>query len=223
MADFGGGTVVLTPGVYTVASGLVINTPFVRLVGAGCGWFSGTLSAEEAARWPALLKLLGHHVMPRVQQWLRPGHVRAASRHFLPLGKRVCVIGSDLPAVELADFIAHRGRRVSLIAEDQWFAQDVGPKRRQEQLSALDRLGVEVLGGVRLTGIDAGAVRFEYAGRAGSVPADTVIIAGSPAPDTRLADALGGRVGEIHAIGDCTGPGLLRKAVEDGMRAGTAL
>lgn len=42
VADFGGGTVVLTPGVYTVASGLAINTPFVRLVGAGCGWFSGT-------------------------------------------------------------------------------------------------------------------------------------------------------------------------------------
>ncbi len=187
------------------------------------GWFSGTLSAEEAARWPTLLKLLGRHVMPRLQPWLRPGHVRAASRYFLPLGKRVCVIGSDLPAVELADFIAHRGRRVSLVAEEQWFAQDVGPKRRHEQLSALDRLGVEVLGGVRLTAIDAGAVRFEYAGRAGSVPADTVIIAGSPAPDTRLADALAGRVGEIHAIGDCTGPGLLRKAVEDGMRAGTAL
>mgnify|MGYP001083819413 CR=1 FL=1 len=68
---------------------------------------------EEAARWPALLRLLGRHVMPRAQPWLRPGHVRAASRHFLPLGRRVCVIGSDLPALELADFVAHRGRRLS--------------------------------------------------------------------------------------------------------------
>jgi len=50
-----------------------------------------------------------------------------------------------------------------------------------------------------------------------------VIIAGDPAPDTSFADALAGRVAEIHAIGDCTGPGLLRKAVEDGMRAGTSL
>ena len=32
-----------------------------------------------------------------------------------------------------------------------------------------------------------------------------------------------GRVGEVHAIGDCAGPGLLRKAVEDGLRAGAAL
>ena len=87
----------------------------------------------------------------------------------------------------------------------------------------LQPLGVEVLGGVRLSGIDADAVRFEYCGRAGSVPADTVIIAGDPAPDTSFADALAGRVGEIHAIGDCTGPGLLRKAVEDGMRAGVAV
>jgi 2,4-dienoyl-CoA reductase (NADPH2) len=161
--------------------------------------------------------------MPRVQPWLRPGHVRTASRHFLPLGRRVCVIGSDLPALELADFVAHRGRRVTLIAEEQWFAQDVGPKRRQEQLSALDRLGVEVLGGVRLTGIDADAVRFEYAGRAGSVPVDNVIIAGNPAADSSFADALAGHVAQVHAIGDCTGPGLLRKALEDGLRAGIAL
>ncbi len=227
----------LAPGQCTDADAVVVATgaKVLRPVIAGSesahvydasavrGWFSGTLPAEEAARWPALLRLLGRHVMPRAQPWLRPGHVRAASRHFLPLGRRVCVIGSDLPALELADFVAHRGRRVTLIAEEQWFAQDVGPKRRQEQLSALDRLGVEVLGGVRVTGIDADAVRFEYAGRAGSVPVDNVIIAGNPAADSSFADALAGHVAQVHAIGDCTGPGLLRKAVEDGLRAGIAL
>jgi 2,4-dienoyl-CoA reductase (NADPH2) len=187
------------------------------------GWFSGTLSEQELARWPALLRLAGRHAMPRLQPWLRPAHVRTASRHFLPLGERVCVIGSDLPAVELADFIAHRGRRVTLLAQEQWFAQDVGPKRRHEQLSALDRLGVEVIGGVRLTGIDADAVRFEYAGRTARVPADSVIIAGAPAADTALADALAGRVADVRAVGDCTGPGLLRKAVEEGFRAGAAV
>ncbi|MBP6383155.1 MAG: FAD-dependent oxidoreductase [Pseudomonadales bacterium] len=227
----------LAPGQCTDADAVVVATgaKVLRPVIAGSesahvydasavrGWFSGTLPAEEAARWPALLRLLGRHVMPRAQPWLRPGHVRTASRHFLPLGRRVCVIGSDLPALELADFVAHRGRRVTLIAEEQWFAQDVGPKRRQEQLSALDRLGVEVLGGVRLTGIDADAVRFEYAGRAGSVPVDNVIIAGNPAADSSFADALAGHVAQVHAIGDCTGPGLLRKALEDGLRAGIAL
>jgi len=187
------------------------------------GWFSGTLSDEELARWPALLRLAGRHAMPRVQGWLRPEHVRTASSYFLPLGKRVCVIGSDLPAVELADFIAHRGPRVTLLAEEPWFAQDVGPKRRHEQLSALDRLGVELIGGARLTGIDAGAVHFEYAGRSARVAADTVILAGAPAADTRLADALAGSVGELHAVGDCTGPGLLRKAVEEGFRAGASV
>ena len=211
------GAAVLRPVIPGMEAAHVYDATAVR------GWFAGTLSREELQRWPALLRLLGGHVMPRVQPWLRPQHVRAASRHFLPLGRRVCVIGSDLPAVELADFIAHRGRRVSLVAEEEWFAQDVGPKRRQEQLSALDRLGVEVLGGVQLTGIEPGAVRFDYAGRAGSVPADTVIIAGTPAADTRFADALAGRVAEVHAIGDCTGPGLLRKAVDEGLRAGIAL
>ena len=49
------------------------------------------------------------------------------------------------------------------------------------------------------------------------------ILAGEVVADTTLADALKDRVPQVHAIGDCTGLGLIRKAVEEGARAARAL
>ena len=52
---------------------------------------------------------------------------------------------------------------------------------------------------------------------------ESVILAGEVTADTRLYDALKGRVPELYAAGDCTGLGLIRKATEDGARAAVAL
>ncbi len=55
------------------------------------------------------------------------------------------------------------------------------------------------------------------------VPADHVILAGQVEPDKRLFDALEDRLPEVHAIGDCTGLGLIRKAALEGAQVANAL
>jgi 2,4-dienoyl-CoA reductase (NADPH2) len=55
------------------------------------------------------------------------------------------------------------------------------------------------------------------------VPADSVIVAGQVEADTSLFDALEGRVAERYAVGDCTGLGLIQKAVLDGARIGSSI
>ncbi len=42
-------------------------------------------------------------------------------------------------------------------------------------------------------------------------------------PDTSLFDALRERMPEVHAVGDCTGLGLIQKATLEGARAACAL
>jgi 2,4-dienoyl-CoA reductase (NADPH2) len=129
------------------------------------------------------------------------------------------LIGSDLAAVELAEYIAERGRRVTLLAPLRQLMPEVGPKRRQEQLAALDRRRVEVISAAQPTLITENTVEFEFAGSIRSVHADSVVIAGQAVADTRFYDELAGRFEQVHAIGDCTGLGLIRKATEDAMRA----
>ena len=55
--------------------------------------------------------------------------------------------------------------------------------------------------------------------------ADSVLLAGALEPDLTLYDALVGSLPEVDvtAVGDCTGLGLIRKAVEDGARVAAAL
>ena len=45
---------------------------------------------------------------------------------------------------------------------------------------------------------------------------DHVILAGEVESDTTLFDALRERLPEVHAVGDCTGLGLIQKATTDG-------
>lgn len=57
------------------------------------------------------------------------------------------------------------------------------------------------------------------------LPADSVVLAGTVEPDTRLFDQLVTALPDtpVHAAGDCSGLGLIRKATEDGARAACAI
>lgn len=157
---------------------------------------------------------------------LRPGLVRAASRAWLPVGRRVAIVGGDLVAVELAEFLAHRGRLVTLLEPGPELAPEVGWKRRTEHMDRLDRLGVTAHVGAIVERITPGGLIVRPAGApARDLPADTVVVAGEAHPDLALRDAIAARLPdvEITAIGDCTGFGLIRGAVEAGHRVASAL
>jgi 2,4-dienoyl-CoA reductase (NADPH2) len=157
-------------------------------------------------------------------RFLHPRHLAAAARWWMPLGERVVVVGADLAALELAEFLARRGRRVAIVASEGRLAPEVGRKRQTEHMDALDRLGVSVNTGVAVLEITARGVviRPEGGGRH-ELGADHVVLAGELVADTALFDALQDAAPEVHAVGDCTGLGLVRKAVEEATRVAAAL
>ena len=67
-----------------------------------------------------------------------------ASKAWMPLGHRVVIVGADLVALELAEFLAARGRLVSVLEADKTIAPELGNKRKTEHMDRLDRLGVAV-------------------------------------------------------------------------------
>jgi 2,4-dienoyl-CoA reductase (NADPH2) len=163
-------------------------------------------------------------VLAPAARWLTPPLLRTAARVWMPIGRRVTVIGADLAALELAEFLAAQGRAVGLLEPGEQIAPEVGAKRRAEHMHRLDRAGVPVNTGVVIERITpAGVVVRRAAGDAHLIGADSVILAGTLEPDTTLADALRGRVPELHTVGDCTGLGLIHKATLEGARAACAL
>ncbi|WP_220451276.1 FAD-dependent oxidoreductase [Nocardioides dongkuii] len=160
------------------------------------------------------------------QGLLRPGLLRGASRAWLPVGRRVAIVGGDLVAVELAEFLAGRGRLVTVLEPGDVLAPEVGWKRRTEHMDRLDRLGVTAHAGAVTERVVPGGLVFRPAGgTARELRADTVLLAGEARPDLALHDALAARLPGVPLtpLGDCTGLGLIRGAVESAARAAHAL
>lgn len=176
---------------------------------------------------PGLRELLDDRLFGGWRQRLaRPKAVRLASRVWMPLGRRVAIIGGDLVAVELAEFLAARGRLVCVLEAGRDIAPEVGNKRKTEHMNRLDRLGVTVHVRAAVERIATDAVVFTPAGGTSrALAADSVVLAGSVEPDTTLFDALKAAMPDtqLHAAGDCSGLGLIRKATEDGARAACAI
>lgn len=152
-----------------------------------------------------------------------PGLLRTLSKAWLPLGKQVAIIGADLVAVELAEFLAHRGRRVHLLEPGSKIAPEVGKKRRAEHMDRLDALRVTVNTRVEIVRIETGGVLIRSHTTERLIPSDSVIIAGAPVADTTLLDQLATTRLPVQGIGDCTGLGLIAGATRDAADAITRL
>jgi 2,4-dienoyl-CoA reductase (NADPH2) len=160
------------------------------------------------------------------QRLVRPTAVRLASKAWMPLGHRVVIVGADLVALELAEFLAARGRVVTVLEADKTIAPELGNKRKTEHMDRLDRLGVAVHVRAPVEQIlPDGVVFTPYGGTTRSLPGDSVVVAGTLQPNTELYEKLVAALpnAAVHAAGDCTGLGLIRKATEDGARAACAI
>jgi 2,4-dienoyl-CoA reductase (NADPH2) len=146
-----------------------------------------------------------------------PERIRRLADWWLPVGKRVVVIGADLAGIELAEFLAKRGRDVAVVTEHEEIAPEIGPKRRLEHEKRLERLKVSINTAIRVDRIALGGVELTMpSGKISIVHANTVIVTGDPVADTSLCDALTATGLSAHAIGDSTGLGLIVKAVYEG-------
>jgi 2,4-dienoyl-CoA reductase (NADPH2) len=148
--------------------------------------------------------------------------VRAMAKGLVPEGRRVTIVGADLGALEIAEFLAARKRLVSILEPGKTIAPLVGNKRRTEHMDRLDRAGVTVHVRVSVDRITPDGVAFTpHGGTSRQLHADNVIVVGALKPNTELYEKLVTVLPDAHVVaaGDCTGAGLIRKATEDGARA----
>ena len=173
---------------------------------------AGELQPNESWRLPRWQQVLVRKCMPVVQRVMTPGLLRRASRCWMPVGKTVVIIGSDLVAIELAEFLAERGRTVHVVDAAKKIIPEVGKKRRHEHMDRLDHLRITVNTAVSIQRIEAAAVIIAVRGREHAIPCDSVIVTGEVIADTAFADALQAAGLPVQSIGDCTGLGLIVKA-----------
>jgi len=149
---------------------------------------------------------------------------RALTRRWMPMGKRVAIIGGGLVGVELAEFLCERGREVCILEEGNTLAVEMALPRRWRALHGLREHGAALRKGVRVEEItDEGVVYTAGDGGRSTALADTVILAASPGENLGLAEALEGLGVEIHLLGDCHGVGYIEGAIMEAARIARAI
>ncbi len=152
--------------------------------------------------------------------------LRQASKAYMPVGKRVAVVGGGLVGVELAEFMAERGREVHVFEEEAVLAKEMAHPRRWRVLHDLRNAGVELHAETRVLAIGPDSIEFEpIAGdsAAQKLPADTVIIATGLVANPHGVELLASAGVPLVAIGDANGVGYIEGAIEQGFRAAVAL
>ena len=149
--------------------------------------------------------------------------IRRLSHFWMPVGRRVAILGGGLVGVELAEFLVERGRQVTVIEEDEKFGVELALVRRWQILHGLREHAVVMINKTRVTRIDGKTLTLQGEDGEASIDADTVILASGARGDRSLADTLRARGIETHIAGDCGELGYLQGAMHDGFRVGCSL
>jgi 2,4-dienoyl-CoA reductase (NADPH2) len=179
-------------------------------------WFGRDVRALLTGRWQRWKK-----VGDIWNRFLKPQTLQIASHVFMPFGKRIVLIGNDLPAVELAEFFAKRRRIVYLLTNEDRLLPEVGRKRRAEHMDKLDQNKVRVITNIDIQRLARKQVEYSPQGSAErfALDVDSVIVAGEAAPDLSFANLLKEKGFNVYPVGDCSGYGLIVKAVREAAAA----
>lgn len=162
-----------------------------------------------------------------------PARVAALTRRILPVGKDVVVIGGSLVGLELAEFLAERGRNVTLLNDEQQLGLPMALPRRWTAVRHAKEAGVTIHRHARAVRITEHAVEFDEAvtGKRGEVldtkrssaPASMVIMAAGVSPAAPLAQRFGEMVPEVHVVGDAGSVDYIQGAIHTAWKVASAL
>ena len=78
-----------------------------------------------------------------------PEMIREATKAWMPLGEHIVIIGGELVGLQLAEFLAERGRKVTVVDEAPRLGAGIYIVRRWRALSEARDLGVTLLPGMK--------------------------------------------------------------------------
>jgi 2,4-dienoyl-CoA reductase-like NADH-dependent reductase (Old Yellow Enzyme family)/pyruvate/2-oxoglutarate dehydrogenase complex dihydrolipoamide dehydrogenase (E3) component len=151
------------------------------------------------------------------------GRVRSLSRRWMPIGRDVVVVGGGLVGVELAEFLAERGRRVTVLETGDKLGMEMAHPRRARALAEARDRDVRFVAGAELVEIRATDVVYRMGENERMARADQVVLASGVHPDRRLADDVAAAGLEVHVVGDAGEVGYIQGAVRSGYLCALAL
>ncbi|NKY31520.1 FAD-dependent oxidoreductase [Nocardia speluncae] len=149
--------------------------------------------------------------------------IRTVTRTFLPMGKNVVVIGGSLVGLELSEFLAERGRNVTLLEEGSQLGVPMALPRRWTAVRHANESGVQIHRQATVQRITEKRVEFTVGDKTSTAPADMVVVASEVSAQAQLAQALEGVVSEVHVVGDAAQVDYIQGAIHTAWQVATKL
>jgi 2,4-dienoyl-CoA reductase (NADPH2) len=194
----------IKPDVVIMATGGIINEPGI----AGINRSNVVSNARLHRQLKFFLKFTG------------PGTLNWLSQFWLPLGKRVVIIGGGIQGCELAEFLVKRGRKVTIVDKAEVLGEGMINHLKLQLFDWFAQKGVTLITGVKdyVCVTEKGLVVLTAEGYKRTIQADNVVPALPMRPNTELFRSLKGKVKEVYAVGDCKEPKLIVDAIGEGFR-----
>jgi NADPH-dependent 2,4-dienoyl-CoA reductase/sulfur reductase-like enzyme len=139
-------------------------------------------------------------------------------------GEAVIVVGAGMVGCEVAEFLAEKGKKVTVVEMLAIPAADMETAHRRHMLNRLRKWGVTFMLQTKAIGVTKTGLIFSTAeGRREVLMGDTIVAAGRPRPNSDLYDSLRKAFPEVHPVGDCSEPRSIAEALLEGFRAGQAV
>lgn len=193
------------PDAIVVATGGLLTAPAVSTANKKKVITTPTLHA----RVKPFLKVFG----PRIMETL--------TRFWMPVGEKVVIIGGELHGCEVAEFLAKRGKKVTVVAvEGEVLGKGVLDLRLGLLLDWFRKKGVDIITDVQsVRVVDEGLV-ITKDGKEQTIEADSILPTSPLKADKSLFESLKGAAAEVYAVGDCAEPRMIVDAIADGWRVG---
>lgn len=124
----------------------------------------------------------------------------------------------------MTEYLATRGREVTVVEVLPEVARDMEPIARALLLKRLQALPVRILAGATVEEISSGGIVLDKGGeRVRLDPVNTVVVAAGTRPVEELSRALRDLEIEVHVIGDSRRPRRIFDAIHEGYAVGCAV
>ena len=214
----------LAPDAVVVATGAVRGRPDVPgcdlpHVRTGDELRSAITGGPGTGRWLRALMAAAR----RLRLTADAGRLRSLSRRWMPVGRRVVVVGGGLVGLELAEFLAQRRRVVTVLEAGPALGLPMASPRRWTAVRRAHQHGVVLVREAELVEITPDDVAYRARGQVSRVPADTVVVATEVEPGAALGAELEAVGVEVHVIGDAAEVGYIEGAVHSAWRVAARL
>jgi len=130
-------------------------------------------------------------------------------------GDKIVIIGGSGSGCETADFLAKKGKKVTIVEMLDTVLKEIMPsKSRDFLLAELAKDKVGILTSTRAEEVtDQGLVVTSKDGTRQLIGADSIVLAAGSKPNNELYEALKGKIPEVYSVGDCVKCGLVLDAI----------